>query len=63
MVELYLYSPICLHGVALKQVDGQLYLYLFNFSCQGGKVAHCSPEYIIFSFKYRVIQNEAPPTG
>jgi hypothetical protein len=27
-VELYLHSPICLHGVVLKIAQGQLHLYL-----------------------------------
>jgi hypothetical protein len=29
-VELYLHSPIRLHGVVLSQAQGQLYLYLYS---------------------------------
>jgi hypothetical protein len=30
MVELYLHSPICLHGVVLKQAQGELSLYIYS---------------------------------
>jgi len=29
-VELYLHSPMRLHGVVLRKAQGQLYLYLYN---------------------------------
>jgi hypothetical protein len=31
MMELYLHSPICLHGVVLNYTKGKLYTFVSNF--------------------------------